>query len=148
LGLGRHQWFSRGQLMEAVISIGALIYATPRYGILGAAYVVAACMILNRGLFVPWLVSRELDLSFGAFMFSIYARPTLVGVPVAALAIWLRMTILPGVSWLQLFLASGLVAVAYFVLAFFLCLDDHHRSIFRGWVVAWLSTSPVVRESS
>src|SRR6202021_4028592 len=112
LGLGRHQWFARGQLIEAVISLAALIYVTPRYGILGAAYVIAACMIVNRGLFVPWLPSRELGLAFAAFMFSIYARPILIAIPVAALAMWLRMTVLPGISWLELFSASGLVALA------------------------------------
>ena len=126
-GLGRHQWFARGQLIEAVISLGALIYVTPRYSILGAAYVIAACMIVNRGLFVPWLLSRELGLSFAALMFSIYARPTLIAVPVAALAIWLRMTVLPRDSWVKLSSVSGLIALAYFIPAFFLCLDDPHR---------------------
>ena len=138
LGLGRHQWFARGQFIEAVISLGALIYVTPRYGILGAAYVIAACMIVNRGLFVPWLLSRELGLSFAAFMFSIYARPTLIAIPVAALAIWLRMAVQTS-SWLKLFTVSGLIALAYFIPAFFLCLAEHHRLLLRGWVVARFS---------
>ena len=134
VGLGRHQWLSRGQLVEALVSVGALIYATPRWGIQGAAYVVAACMIVNRGLFVPWLLSRELGLSFAGFMVSTYARPTLIAIPVAALAMWLRTTVLPGVSWLQLFLAAGVVAVAYYIPAFFLCLADHHRSMIERWI--------------
>jgi O-antigen/teichoic acid export membrane protein len=140
LGLGRHQWFARGQLIEAIICVCSLIYVTPRYGILGVAYVVAVCMIVNRGLFAPWLLSRELGLSFLAFMFSIYGRPILIAVPVAALAIWLRMTILPGVSWVQLFSASALVAGAYFIPAFFVCLADHHRAMLQRWVRARLST--------
>lgn len=141
VGLGRHRWYARGQLVEAVVSLGGLIYAATRYGILGAAYVVAACMILNRGLFVPWLLSRELGLSFWAFMFSIYARPTLIAAPVAVLAIWLRMTVQPD-SWVKLFSVSGLIALAYFIPAFFLCLDDPHRLLLRGWIVARLSSLP------
>jgi hypothetical protein len=120
---------------------------TPRYGILGAAYVNAACMIVNRGLFVPWLLSRELDLSFAAFMFSIYARPILIATPVAALAMGLRMTVLPGMSWLELFSASGVVALAYFIPAFFVCLDEDHRLMLRGWVVARLSFLQPSRQS-
>jgi O-antigen/teichoic acid export membrane protein len=147
LGLGRHQWFARGQLMEAIISIGLLIYVTPRYGILGAAYVVSACMIVNRGLFVPWLLSRELGLSFAAFMLSIYARPTLIAIPVAALATWLRMTVLPGVNWAHLFSVSALVAVAYFIPAYFVCLADHHRSLLRRGVGARLSNLLPARKS-
>jgi O-antigen/teichoic acid export membrane protein len=138
-GMGRHQWYARGQLIEAVVSLGGLIVVTPSYGILGAAYVVSICMILNRGLFVPWLLSRELGLSFAAFMFSIYARPALIAVPVVAMALWLRMTVEARDSWLTLFSVSGLIAAAYFIPAFFLCLAEHHRTMLRGWVVTRFS---------
>jgi O-antigen/teichoic acid export membrane protein len=140
LGLGRHQWFARGQLLEGFVCIGALIYATPRAGILGAAYVVAGCMIVNRGLFAPWLLSRELDIRFSTFMLSIYARPTLIALPVAALAMWLRMTILPGATWMQLFSVSGLVAMVYFIPAYFICLADYHRSLVQKWARIRLTT--------
>jgi O-antigen/teichoic acid export membrane protein len=148
LGMGRHQWFARGQLFEAMISIGALVYVTPRWGILGAAYVVAACMVANRGLFAPWLVSRELRFSFGAFMFSIYARPTLIAIPVTAFALWLRMTVLPGSTWLQLFLDSGLVALAYFIPAFFLCVAEPHRLLLHRWVAFRSSTLQATGEGA
>jgi len=145
LGLGRHQWFARGQLIESIICVGALIYVTPRFGILGAAYVVAGCMIVDRGLFAPWLLSKELELSFMDFMLSIYMRPMLIALPVAVLAMWLRTSILPGVNWLQLFSASALVAVAYFIPAFYICLAEHHRTMLLRWVGARLSTLAPVR---
>jgi hypothetical protein len=145
--MGRHQWYARGQFIEAVVSPGGLIFVTTRYGILGAAYVVAACMILNRGLFVPWLLSRELGLSFAAFMFSIYARPVLIAVPVVAIALWLRMMMQAGDSWLKLFFVSGLIALAYFVPAFFLCLADPHRLLLRGWVLARFSALQASRQT-
>jgi len=120
--------------VEALVSFGALIYVIPRYGILGAAWVVAISMILNRGLFLPWLVSRELGFSFGYYLFAIYARPALSAIPVAVLAVWLRTALLPGNTWLQLIAVSAIIAAVYFGLAILFCLPHDHRVLLRGWI--------------
>jgi O-antigen/teichoic acid export membrane protein len=134
-GLGRHQWIARGTLAEAIAVVALLIFALPRYGIMGAAWITAGCMVLNRGLFAPWLVSREMKFSFAGFLNSIYTRPVLSAIPAALLACTLRFTILPGRSWLQLFAAGAMVATVYFAVAFFLCLPAEHRSRVRGLVM-------------
>ncbi len=133
-GLGRHQRFSRGLLVEAIGVIALLLFVIPRYGIFGAACVIAGCMILNRGIFAPWLVSREMGFSYFHFMQSIYTRPFLTAIPVAALAWFLRTTILPGYTWLQLLAVGAIVATAYFGMAYFACLPPHHRSRLSGLV--------------
>ena len=127
-GLGRHQRFARGLLLESIAAVISLCYVLPRYGILGAAWAVCVCMVLNRGLFAPWLVSREMNVSFLWFMHSVYTWPVLTGVPVAVFAYLLRQTILPGRNVFQLVAAGALVAIPYFAIAFFACLPAMHRA--------------------
>ena len=134
MGLARYQWYSRGLLAEAVVSFSALIYVLPRYGIIGAAWVTAIAMVLNRGLFLPWLVSRVMNFRYLWFINSIYTRPVLVGIPVYALAVWLGMTILPGRTWGQLFEVSVVVGGLYYALAFLFCLPADHKELVREWV--------------
>ena len=101
---------------------------------MGAAYVSCAGMILNRGLFVPWLVSRETGIGFHSLLIAIYGRPFLTAIPSVAVAYLLRTTILPGVSWPQLITAAALTAVAYYPIALFSCLPQNHRLLLQGWV--------------
>jgi len=108
--------------------LAGLIFVLPRYGIIGGAYVISLCMMANRGLFAPWLVSREMCLSFPWFMHSIYTRPVIIALPVALLSMALRISILPGKTWFQLVEVSSLITALYFALALFICLPASHRS--------------------
>jgi hypothetical protein len=122
----------------------SLIWVLPRYGIMGVAWVTCICMVLNRGLFAPWLVTRELKISFPWFMHSIYTWPVVAAVPVAALAYRLRDTTVPGNTWVQLFAIGAAVSAAYFGLAFFLCVPASHRSQFLSvvWRTLRIPTQP------
>jgi hypothetical protein len=126
-------------LAEAICSFLGLIFVIPRYGIVGAAWVMAAAMIVNRGLFLPWLVSRVMHFGYGWFMNSIYTPATLVAIPVYALAVWLGHTILPGTRWIELIAVGAIISVAYYALAFLFCLPAQHRAVLRGWVVRKLA---------
>lgn len=129
LGLGKHQRYAKGLLVEAVLAVAALWLVIPRWGILGAAWTCAILMLLNRGLFAPWLVSRTLSIGFAHYMQTIYVRPLAAAVPVIAIAYFMRATVLPGTGWLQIFAAAALIASIYYVLAFLICLDSEHRSM-------------------
>jgi len=131
-GLGRHQWVGRGTLAEAIAVTVLLLVFLPRYGLIGGAWIVAVCMILNRGIFAPWLVSREMKFSFAWFMHSIYTRPVIAAIPAAIVAVALRYTILPGRTWLQLFEVGVVIGSLYFAVAFFTCLPPEHRSRLLG----------------
>ena len=133
-GLGRHQLYARGLAVEAILSLGALVLVIPRYGILGAAWVTCISMILNRGLFAPWLVSLEMGFSFLPFLRSIYAWPFACAVPPMALAFALRMSALPGGSWRQIAVLIVLIASSYYGLALFLCLPREHRLLLQAWL--------------
>ncbi len=129
-GLGEHGGYARGVLIEAVLNVSAMIVVIPRYGILGAAWVSASLMLLNRGLYTPWLVCRALDFGFVEYMRSIYLRPMLIGLPVLALAYAAKLYGLGGATWLELIAGSGCIALVYMVLAFYTCIERSHRGLF------------------
>ncbi len=143
-GLGRHQRYARGVMTEAILCVGILIFVIPRYGITGVAWVVSALMILNRGLFTPWLVSREMHFSFPRFVGSIYVWPFASGIPAFAIAMLLKSSVLPGRTLIQLAAAIVVIAVAYFAVALFLCVPPSHRVLLRSWLapkIPWLRTA-------
>ena len=146
MGLARYQAYSRGLLTEAVSSFVALIFVIPRYGIVGAAWVIAIAMILNRGLFLPWLVSRTMHFGYGWFMNSIYTRATLAAIPVYALAVWLGNTIFPGKHVLELLGVGIVISVLYYALAFAFCLPPEHRRMVIDWIRRRLASSTPLPE--
>ncbi len=134
LGLGKHQRYAKGLFAEAVIVVAALWVVIPRWGILGAAWICAILMILNRGLLAPWLVSRTLSLGFPHYMATIYVRPLLAAVPAIAIEYLAHATILPGSNWLQIVAAGALPAAIYYPLAYFICVEDEHRTLLTSWL--------------
>lgn len=134
MGLARYQLYSRGLLAEAVAVLVGIWLVLPHYGILGAAYVTAAAMILNRGLFLPYLVSRVMEFPYGWFMNSIYARPFLTAIPVYLLCAWLGSTALPGRTWFQLAVVASLSGLLYYPAAFLTCLPVEHRALVKTWI--------------
>jgi O-antigen/teichoic acid export membrane protein len=129
-GLGEHGAYARGVLAEALLNITAMIFVIPRYGILGAAWVSACLMLVNRGFYTPWLVCRALDFGFFEFLRSIYLRPVLIGLPVLALAYLAKVHGLGGSTWLEVIAGSGGIALLYGILAFFFCIERSHRGLF------------------
>jgi len=139
-GLARHQGVARGMMVEAAVSLGLMIAFVPRYGIISAAWIVAVLMVLDRGLYVPWLLSREMKIGFFWYLGAIYLKPTLAAAPVVAFSYWLRAAVLPGNSWFQLAEIGIIVAAVYFALAFLFSVPGEHRTMVRGWVARRLGT--------
>ncbi|HYL37274.1 MAG TPA: oligosaccharide flippase family protein [Bryobacteraceae bacterium] len=133
-GLGRHQRYARSLLMEAVAGVLLLLVAIPRWGIVGAAWVAASLMILNRGLVASWLISRTVGISFTHYLQSVYAWPALIALPVFGMACWLRSTALPGANWIQIFALAGALGASYYSLAFCTALERRHRALLLSWI--------------
>jgi hypothetical protein len=75
------------------------------------------------------VVSRSLNFSFFEYMRRIYIRPILTGVPIASMAWALKMRLLAGCSWVELFAAAALIGLGYGALALFTCIEREHRSL-------------------
>jgi Ca2+/H+ antiporter len=62
------------------------------------------------------------------YMRSIYLRPCLAAVPVAFLTWFLKNRLLTGRSWAELATACAIIAIAYYGLGVFACIEESHRS--------------------
>jgi O-antigen/teichoic acid export membrane protein len=129
-GMGRHQAYARALLMEAVLVVAGVAIVVKPYGIVGAACVVSGMMLLNRGAFTSWLLSRELKTSYLGFLAHVY-QPLLTAVPVIAILAVLRATVLPGRNWPQLILAGTVMLGCYLPLALW-GLRPEHRALLFG----------------
>ncbi len=139
-GLGRHQRYARNLFFEALAALLLLVVAIPRWGIVGAAWVSASLTILNRGLIAAWLVSKTVGLPFARYVQSVYGPPVLAMLPVFALAVWLRSSVLPGNSWMQILAAAAITGVVYYALAFFFVIERRHRDLLASWLASrWSS---------
>jgi O-antigen/teichoic acid export membrane protein len=137
-GLGRHQLYVRCLLGEALLAIGGLIWVLPRYGLEGAAFVIAGLMTLDRGFVVAGLFCREVKINPVVYVAQIYTRPVALGA-VMALVLWLlRRSWLPGNSWLQVGGALAIAGSLYLALAAGLILTPQHREHLLRKFVPWL----------
>ena len=133
-GLAQHHGFARNAVLEALLLCGGLTVMIPRHGILGAAWLVAGLMVINRGVATPWLLCRHLEFSFFKYMSFIYIRPLLAAVPAVLMGLSLRAAGLVGRSLPELALAGGLITLAMLAAAWGLCLEGEHRAMLRGWL--------------
>jgi O-antigen/teichoic acid export membrane protein len=135
LGQAKHAPYAWGIVAEVVLTVCALLLVIPKYGVLGAAWVVTLAILLLRGVYLAFLICRVNGFSLIAYVRAIYARPLLVAMPVAAGAVVLNR-LLPGRTWPELVFAGAAIAVAYYTIAFFVILErDHRESILSrfGW---------------
>jgi O-antigen/teichoic acid export membrane protein len=137
-GLSRHDRMAKGLLLEAVLGLVGTWLVLPHYGILGVAWVVGMLSVLNRGLYVPWLVCHALDSSFAGYMWGIYARPLLTGIPVLLLIHFIKAAGVPGRTLPQLILMGGLTATCFFLPALFTCATREHRKLMLDAVIGRL----------
>jgi len=133
-GLGRHQTYARGLMVESALGIAALWFVIPRFGILGAAWVGSLFMVTNRMIFTSWLTSREIGMGFLPFLHAIYSRALAAALPAFAAAWWMKESILPGTSWAQLALAGLLTGSLYYVVALWMAVPSEHRVLLGSWI--------------
>ena len=127
IGQAKHGPYARAFVVEVVASTAALFLVVPRYGAFGAACVVATALMLNRCVYLAVLMCRVNGLSIREYVRAIYTRPIAAALPVIAIAALLRTAVLPGRNWFELVAAAAIVAIVYFVIAFFVVLDEPTR---------------------
>jgi len=132
LGMARHQRYAQSMVVEMLLGLGLLVVTIPRYGIVGAAWVTAGLMAANRGLYLSYLVSRNIEISLARYLYEVYAGPVFSAIPALVIMGVLRETILPGSSWFQLAVAGATGAAAVYLVAFFTCVELQHRRLIYG----------------
>ena len=128
-GLSRHKLLGRSLLVEALVGVAGMAWLIPRYGLEGAAWWNSALLLCNRGVFIPWQLTRVLQTSFWGYMVQVH-RPTVAAVPVFALTMLLHR-VLPGQNWPELIAAGLLVSLCFLPLAYG-SLPVEDRTLVRG----------------
>jgi O-antigen/teichoic acid export membrane protein len=124
-GIGRHRNYSRSLVAEALLTIAALWFILPRYGIAAGAATISALMILNRALGAVYWITSELRAPYFPFLFAVY-QPLIAVIPVGGVLFALQ-PFLPGRNWPELFLAGGICVVAYVPFAIWLIRPAHRQ---------------------
>src|SRR5258706_12741545 len=123
-------------MVEAMLGVTAMYWVLPRYGIIGAAWIVGGLMVSVRGLYTPWLVCRSLGAGFLDYMRGIYLRPLLAAIPVGVVLETIKTKWLAGNNWGELILAGSLTALLFWTLAWFFFVEAAHRDLVLralGW---------------
>ena len=126
-GLAKHNFLAHAVVVEAILSVAALWYAIPRYGIYGAAWVYSVLLIASRGFYVPYWVARHLGLTYAAYMGGIYVRPVLLMAPVALMAWLANRAIGQPATWAVSLGGGALLCACYYPAAFLLGVEPEHR---------------------
>jgi len=145
-GMAKHGPFAISVIVEALLALIGMAFVLPHYGILGGACVAASLMIVNRGFITPLIVCRALPYSYFHYMSSIYVRPLLCGLPVIALALWMKASWLPGQTVFQLVVAAALVMSSGLLLALIFCVEPEHRLMVRDTLLKKLGRRPAALE--
>lgn len=127
-GLAKHSLYARGMLVEGILNVGLLWFVVPRYGLMGLVWTSGILMILNRGIFLPWVLCRVLGEPFGHFMRAVLLRPLLALVPVLAVGVLLASW-LTGETWPQLILAGGFLSALYALIGGVFCVEPEHLDL-------------------
>ena len=127
MGIARYGGYSITLFSEALVGIAAVAFLLPRYGLVASAAAISAGMVIARCLILSKLFSREFGLSQPRFLFTVYARPTVLMASSVA-ALWLcREFVTPGKTWFQLISTGVLYGLVYALLAFRFVVDAEHR---------------------
>lgn len=116
--ISRHRHQAWIELLEALCAI-PLAFVLIRYGqwgILGAAAGISSPYLLTRGLFLPWLTTREIGLSLRAFYRSVLP---MLGLGILAVLSSVSLTKAYRIaSLLELMLLMAVVTTAYLALGY------------------------------
>jgi O-antigen/teichoic acid export membrane protein len=129
MGMAKHQRYARALLVEALLGFVLLTYAIPRYGMVGAAWVVAVLMILIRGVYTWYIVSQTVGISMWSYVRGVYLSPVMAAVPVFILAKLLKTAVIPGHSWFQIALLGAVIGLTYYSVALFVSARSDHRRL-------------------
>jgi O-antigen/teichoic acid export membrane protein len=130
-GMAKHGPYARSIVAEAVCSAIGIALVLPRFGIYGAACVVAGFMVLNRGMICPWILCHQLHFSYFRYMAGIYTRPLLSAIVIGALAVGMKSFVVAGQTWGQLLIAVAVIGCAGLILCLFTCVEAEHRQVLR-----------------
>ena len=110
-GIEKHSRLLIVAITEAVLKLALSIYLIPRYGLLGMAIAVSAPQILLFSTLFPFLVARELGVSYFRVIGTTFVSG-LVGLVIALPLAWSANWAIVPDTWVNFFVGIGMVVLA------------------------------------
>jgi O-antigen/teichoic acid export membrane protein len=133
-GLGAQRGYAIVLLGELALNVAGTFLVLPRYGILGAAVVTSGAMLISRGFVTPWLLCRNLHISFGEYLFRILVNPILLSLPFWAALIGMEKMGIAGRNLFELAIIGLSTATLYLGACYQFCIAPEHKLLLRRWV--------------
>jgi membrane protein EpsK len=127
IGQARHRLLAWSIVAEAAMIVAGILIVAPAGGALAVAWVVSGGLMTVRGGFLAFEMCRVNRFSMREYLGAIYGPPFVAAVPAVAVAIALRLLLLPGRNWFELIAAGAVIASVYFAAAFVTVLDAGTR---------------------
>jgi len=112
LGTGRHQMLAWVLLLEGALNLLLSLAFLPHFGILGVALGTAVPLACTSLIFLPWHVSRRLDVPLKTFITGTFLSPIGLCVPLMA-TLWYLAYKIPAHNYAALIGELSLGAVVY-----------------------------------
>jgi O-antigen/teichoic acid export membrane protein len=132
MGIGRYRAYSVALLCESLISVGAMSFLVPRFGLVAGVAGISCMIAITRWFTLSFLFAKEFEISQLSYLWSIFRKPAvLMGASVVLLLLCQRF-VWPGQSLQELFKTVVVFSVFYASGAFFLVIDKEQQQ----WILS------------
>jgi O-antigen/teichoic acid export membrane protein len=132
--LNRPNYSTRIQVLISFLNVALCFILIPSMGLLGAAISFCIPRLILVPSFIFVVCQKIFQLSFGRYLSFSILKPVLIALPVAVLVVVLKGNIS---SIFELLLLLTIVSMLYFVLAFFVILDNLDRRSLMNFAIMW-----------
>lgn len=126
--MNRYDFRAKMYFVAAVLNIGLTVALVKPYGCLGAAFASGIAILMSSGFILNWYYAKRVGLNMGAYWRSITRQIIPMVVLCAASCIVWNSLALP-VAWPFLLLGMLAYAVAFTLVAYFLCANSYEKGI-------------------
>lgn len=138
MAMARHDRLAVAMVVEVVITFCLLFTLVAEYAAIGAAWISGGMMVLSRGLFMPYLLSKEVGVGYFKLQWSIYGSGFGIGAVVMGLLWGFKQQVWTAPPLYGQVAIGVATAAIYYVLVYFFAMVPEHRdqakASFRGLI--------------
>lgn len=126
----KHKFRAISYFCTAILNVSFTFVWVGKFGIVGAAFATCLACILEDGFIMNWYYYKKIEIDIPLFWRNILKMsPLMVVMGVAAWIIlnWIQMD-----TWLEFFIYAVIYTVVYFVLAYFVMMNEYEKDTFTG----------------
>ena len=126
MGMAKHKFLAYLSMIEAIANLILSIILVRKIGLIGVAWGTAIPSLINYIIFVPSYVCKLLGIPLGTYLKKVFIRPLLSAFPLVVLSL-IFMHNVKHPTWIFFFYEVLLCCGAFYIPAYFICLDYEQR---------------------